>query len=604
MGNFIPENIIQEVIQRTDIIDLISQYVKLQKRGKNYMGLCPFHNEKTPSFSVSPEKKLFYCFGCGEGGNIISFLMKVENLPFKEAVETLAKREGIQLSITNTDKGKQVNKNLYAVNKIAQKFYNHLLCNYTNTKDALKYLDNRGLTKEIINKFGLGYSPNVWDALYKFLIKKGINQDLIENAGLIVKKENKKLYDRFRHRLMFPIYDWKGNIVGFGGRQISEEKRGPKYLNSPETDIFHKNKLLYGLNWGINEIRRKNYVFVVEGYMDVIAFHQYGFTNTVASLGTSFTEEQAKLLKRYCSEVIVAYDGDAAGTEATLRGINILQKEGCKIKILTFPQGSDPDEYIRKEGKNKFLSYLENNVLNLIDYKLKIALESFDIATPEGKAEALDFLINDLVFINNAVERQHYFERIITKLQINENAVYEEYNKAHRFQKYGIRQDKKFNKRNNTNETSKEDSKLTKSERILIKKMLENKDIFNKVYNEVGFACFDEKVKDILNLYQKEIQLMNVDTIAPAILMNKLEVNSKSFISSILAMEENVPVHIDECVRNVKLKHLKKQEQDLISEIAKAEKIGDNSIVASLIRHLKELQKEIQILKRNRKRTT
>jgi DNA primase len=601
MVNFIPEDVIQEVIQRTDIINLVSQYVKLQKRGKNYIGLCPFHNEKTPSFCVSPEKKLFHCFGCGEGGNAISFLMKIENLAFKEAVETLAEREGIRLSITNTDKGNnQFNKSLYSVNNIAQKFYHHLLCNYSHADIARNYFKKRGLTKEIIDKFGLGYSPNSWEALYKFLKKKGVHQDVIEKAGLIVKKENKKIYDRFRNRLMFPIYDWKGTVVGFGGRQIDEDDRGPKYLNSPETDVFHKNKILYGLNWGINEIRRKNYVFVVEGYMDVIAFHQYGFNNTVASLGTSFTEEQAKLLKRYCSEVIVAYDGDLAGTEATLRGINILQKEGCKIKILNFPEGSDPDEYIRENGKNEFLRYLENNIFNLIDYKLKIAVEKFSIDAPEGKAKALNFLLDDLVFINNAVEKQHYFEKIITKLQINENALYEEYNKARRLQKYGIKQDKNNNKRNNTNKLIKDTLNLTKSEKILIKNMLEDEKIFNKVYKEIGFEYFDEQIKNILLLYQEDLQIMN-KTLTPALFINKLEGDLKSCVSSILAMEENVLVSFDDCFKDVKLKHLKKQEHELISEIEKAEKIGNTNVVASLIQHLKELQKKIQILKSNRK---
>ncbi|MBZ4686812.1 MAG: primase [Clostridia bacterium] len=599
MSSYIPDKTIEEILESTDIIEVISEYVRLEKRGKNFMGLCPFHSEKTPSFNVSPEKKLFYCFGCGTGGDVITFLMKVEKYTFQETVETLAKRAGIQLSITNTNKRHSKNKDIYHVNEIAQRLYNYLLWEHESAAEAREYLKKRGIDKKTAQKFGLGYAPNLWQGLLNFLRKKGFSEELILRSGLISKNDKGRLYDRFRHRVIFPIYDRRGKIVGFGGRQLSEGK-GPKYLNSPETEIFQKSKILYGFNWVAGEIRKKNQALIVEGYMDVIACHQFGFTNAVASLGTSFTEEHATLLKRNCEEVVIAYDGDAAGMAATLRGMNILQKAGCRVKILSLPEGNDPDDFLRKEGKEGFLKALQENTLSLIDYKLKVALQKYNIFDPEGKAKALEFIINDLAVIENAVERQHFIQKIALRLQISENALLEELSKTRKLQKFGTKQDKKENIRHNTKETLKSiGSRLTQSEKILLKNMLENEKVFIRVKEEIGFSPFNEQIRKILQFVNEELE-KTTHGIAPAMLFNKLKQQDEKmafFISSILAMEENFPISIEECIKNVKLNYLQRQEQELLKELSEAEQKNDSVAVTTLIRQLNELQKNIQYLK-------
>ena len=344
----ISEEILEKIKSQNDIVDVISERVRLRKAGRNFTGLCPFHNEKTPSFSVSQEKQIYKCFGCGEAGNVISFVMKDKNLPFVEAVKYLANRANIPLEMHNGEKSKSAKKKdlLYRVNVEAAKFF---FSNLMNNQNAKEYFLNRGIKEETIKKFGLGFANDSWNSLMFYLRKKGINDVLLEEAGLIsVNKEKGRKYDRFRNRVMFPVFDYQGKVIGFGGRVLDDSK--PKYLNSPETLVFQKGTNLYGLNFALKHNMSERYFVIVEGYMDLISLHQYGITNVVASLGTALTINQARLLKRYADKVIISYDADMAGQMATLRGLEILRTAGFDVRVLNIPQGKDPDEYVRSNG--------------------------------------------------------------------------------------------------------------------------------------------------------------------------------------------------------------------------------------------------------------
>ena len=360
----ISEEILEKIKSQNDIVDVISERVRLKKAGRNFTGLCPFHNEKTPSFSVSQEKQIYKCFGCGEAGNVISFVMKDKNLPFIEAVKYLANRANIPLKLGNGEQSQSNRKKelLYKVNVEAAKFF---FSNLMNNQNAKEYFLNRGIKEETIKKFGLGYANDSWNSLMFYLRKKGINDGLLEEAGLIsVNKEKGRKYDRFRNRVMFPVFDYQGKVIGFGGRVLDDSK--PKYLNSPETLVFQKGTNLYGLNFALKHNMSERYFVIVEGYMDLISLHQYGITNVVASLGTALTINQARLLKRYADKVVISYDADLAGQMATLRGLEILRTAGFDVRVLSIPQGKDPDEYVRSNGREAFLKSIPSSAFLIL----------------------------------------------------------------------------------------------------------------------------------------------------------------------------------------------------------------------------------------------
>lgn len=423
---FFSEELVSEIIEKNDIVDIISQYMNLKKRGRNYIGLCPFHSEKTPSFSVSQDKQLFYCFGCGEGGNVSTFIQKIEKMSYPESLRFLAEKAGIRISedISKEDMEKAKNRQiLLRINKEAARFfYNNLKGN----SDALKYLYNRGISNETIKRFGLGLSKDSWNSLKDFIISKGLKEDLALSAGLLVKKNNGVgYYDRFRNRIMFPIIDLKGNVIAFGGRVMDDSK--PKYLNSPDTLIYNKGYNIYGLNL-VKEIRDLKNIIVVEGYMDAISLHQNGINNAVASLGTAFTEPQARLLKRFANEIIIAYDSDAAGQAATLKGLSILEKQGCSVKVLRLPSSKDPDEYIRKEGLESFKKLVDNSML-LMDYKILNLKKGIDIQNIDHRVKFIKQLANIMQTIESPAEVDAYIKKYSKEMQIGEEAIYAELNR-------------------------------------------------------------------------------------------------------------------------------------------------------------------------------
>ena len=347
------DDIIEEVRTRNDIVDVISGYVKLQRKGSSYFGLCPFHNEKSPSFSVSPSKQMYYCFGCGAGGNVFTFLMEYENFTFPEAVKALADRAGMELpEVEYSEEAKQqrdLKTAVLEVNKMAAKYYYCLLRAPQGAK-AMEYLKNRELSDETMRRFGLGYASQYSDELYRYLKQQGVSDAVMKESGLMSVNERQGMYDKFWNRVMFPIMDVNGKVIGFGGRVMGDAK--PKYLNSPETIVFDKSRNLYGLH--IARTARKKYLIVCEGYMDVISLHQAGFTNAVASLGTALTSQHASILKRYTDEVILTYDSDEAGVKAALRAIPLLKTAGIATRVLHMEPYKDPDEFIKALGTEAF----------------------------------------------------------------------------------------------------------------------------------------------------------------------------------------------------------------------------------------------------------
>ena len=410
------DEIIEEVRSRNDIVDVVGQYVHLQKKGANYFGLCPFHNEKSGSFSVSAHKQMYYCFGCGAGGNVITFLMKYDNLTFQEAVKELADRAGIKLPEQEDSPAARALRDkkqiLYDINKEAAKYYYYQLRGKSGQK-GMEYFKERQLSDETMQHFGLGYSNISSDDLTRYLKSKGYSDSQIIEAGLATHDEKMGTHDKFWNRVMFPIQDASQKVIGFGGRVMGDGK--PKYLNSPETPIFDKSRNLFGLNYAKNS--RAGYMIICEGYMDVIAMHQAGFNMAVASLGTAFTTGQAMILKRYTDEVILSYDSDEAGTKAALRGIGILKEAGLKGKVLDLRPHKDPDEFIKNEGKEAFEERIKN-AENTFFFEIRVLQSQHDMADPQSKTEFHRKIAMKLCEFEEALERENYIEAVAARYNI------------------------------------------------------------------------------------------------------------------------------------------------------------------------------------------
>ena len=413
---YYPEELIEEVRTRNDIVEVISGYVRLQKKGSNYFGLCPFHNEKSPSFSVSPGKQMYYCFGCGAGGNVITFLMEYENQTFPEAVRTLAQRAGIALPEADDSKeARQADSRrakLWEINKEAAKYFYYQLRTERGSV-GMEYLRKRELSDETMNHFGLGYANKYSNDLIQYLKSKGYSEDLIRDAGLCNVDEKHGMYDKFWNRVMFPIQDINHRVIGFGGRVMGDGK--PKYLNSPETEIFDKSRNLYGLNFA--RTSRKGNVILCEGYMDVIAMHQAGFTQAVASLGTAFTSGQASLLRRYANEILLSYDSDGAGVNAALRAIGILKEAGMTGRVINLEPYKDPDEFIKALGGEEFQKRLDH-AENSFFFELRQLQKNYDLSDPEQKTAFHREIARKLCTFSEEVERENYIEAVAQKYHI------------------------------------------------------------------------------------------------------------------------------------------------------------------------------------------
>jgi len=423
-----PDGFLEELCAKSDIVETVSRYVSLTRRGSNHVGLCPFHNEKTPSFSVSQDKQFFHCFGCGVGGDVISFVMRVENLDFPDAVRVLAERAGMTVP-ENDAYEKSIRKKrdrLHALMSDAGRHFHQALMSDIG-KNGLEYLQNRGLSIGTIRKFGAGFAPESWDYLIRAMSEKGYTKAELMEAGLAVSNKTGGIYDRFRNRVMFPIIDVRGNVIGFGGRVLGDGE--PKYLNSPETPIFNKRKNLFALNYAKKSDAQK--IILAEGYMDVIALHQAGFDSAVASLGTSLTEEQARLIARYKNQAVIAYDADGAGQKAATRAIDILKSAGVDVKILRMAGAKDPDEFIKKFGRERFAKLIDNSEAD-VEYRLHSAKAGFDLEDDIGRIEYLKKAAKLLARVGSSIEREVYITRVAKETGVSVDALSHEVKKERR----------------------------------------------------------------------------------------------------------------------------------------------------------------------------
>ena len=424
-----PPAFLDELTARNPIEDVVGQYVSLKRSGSNLFGLCPFHGEKTASFSVAPDKGIYYCFGCHKGGSVINFQMEIEGLSYPDAVRALAKRAGMEVPEDEQYQSRyRQQERLWALHKEAARFFHSQLYAPVGAQ-ALEYAYGRGMPKAVLTRFGIGYAPDSWSALVDTLRKKGYSDQELRDSGLVtVSKKNGNLFDRFRDRLMFPIIDVRGNVIGFGGRIMNDkDKNAAKYLNSPETLIFNKRKNLFALN--LAKKSKLGYLILVEGYMDAIALHQYGFDCAVASLGTALTEDGAALLSKYTEEVVLIYDGDTAGQNATKRAIPILEKAGLQVKVLQMRDAKDPDEFLKKFGADRFKLLLEESS-NRVEYQLKAILKKYDIRDDDQKVKYLQESAELICTLSSSVQREVYAGRVAEVAKISMDAMKLEVNRA------------------------------------------------------------------------------------------------------------------------------------------------------------------------------
>ena len=505
--------IIEEVRSKNDIVDVISSYVKLQKKGSSYFGLCPFHNEKSPSFSVSREKQMYYCFGCGAGGNVFTFLMEYENYSFQEALKYLADRAGVELPEAEYSKEARERADqkaiLLEINKVAAQYF-YVQLKSPQGAHALSYLKDRGLSDEMIHSFGLGYSNKYSNDLYQYLKSKGYRDELIVKAGLVTVDERYGVSDKFWNRVMFPIMDSNSRVIGFGGRVMGDAK--PKYLNSPETMIFDKSRNLYGLNRARSS--RKPYFLLCEGYMDVISLHQAGFSNAVASLGTALTPGHASLIKRYVKEVYLTYDSDEAGTKAALRAMPILKDVGITARIIRMEPYKDPDEFIKHLGAEAFEERI-HKARNGFMFGLEVLERDYDLTTPEGKTDFMKEAAKRLTQFDEEIERSNYIEAVAKTYHVG----FEELRKLvlKMAVQTGLAKQVERPKRLDGKSREKEDGHV-KSQKILLTWLIEDEGIFNQIRRYITPDDFTgELYKKVAALLYEQYEGQDVN---PARIMN------------------------------------------------------------------------------------
>jgi DNA primase len=557
------DSVLEEIKNGLDIVDLISEYVNLKHAGQNWKGLCPFHTEKTPSFTVSPSKQIYHCFGCNSGGDIFSFLVKYENVTFPEAVNILAKKAGVTIKPSHKDTVKTGEKEvLLSIHKDAVSFFQQQL---VKNEKANKYLIERGIDIKTQKLFYLGYAPKTWNALLNYLTGKGYKADVIKSAGLVT-QGTKGIYDTFRDRIMFPIYDLKGDVIAFGGRAINGDD--PKYLNSPETIIFNKRMVLYGLQRAKDSIKETGCALFMEGYLDVITAHIHGFTNSVAPLGTAFTQEHGKLIKRFVEDVILVFDSDEAGRKAAKNATNILFESGLNVKILALPDREDPDSFLRKNGKEAFQELLQRP-LSIIDFYMLLKGDRRSIAH-----EAIQTIFR----ISDRVLQGHYVKTLSEKLRINEFFIIEELKKL-----------KKNNKSQETKAVSKAPSRPKSLDEIYIFKLLLQ---LPERSGEIANTFSEEDFKHATtNSVFKKVKAGLTDFNE---LLSRSEGDEKDFLTEVSLSEdiENPEKALEDCIKRMKGNKRKILLQELQGKTREAEAKKDFNL-------LKTLQAEQQrILKR------
>jgi len=580
MYKYYPEEVIEEVRISNDIVDVVMEYVRLERKGKDYFGLCPFHKEKTPSFSVAPAKQIFYCFGCGKGGNVIQFIMEIENLSYIDSVKFLADRARIQLPDGDSPEEREkalIKQRLIEINKEAARFFFSKL-NSTEGEKARWYLRNRSIKESTIRKFGIGYSSDSWDELFRYLREKGFEEEHILKSGLVLRSKTGTFYDRFRGRIMFPIFDIRGNVIAFGGRVMDSTK--PKYMNSPETVIYNKSRNLYALNFAKNSGEKR--LIIVEGYMDVISLHQSGIINTVASLGTALTESQGRTLKKYAEEVIISYDADAAGQSATMRGLDLLSDIGCHVKVLIIPDGKDPDEFIRKNGVEEFKKLVDRSV-SLVEYKIKVLKQSINTDTIEGNIRFLNKTADILSKIDNSVEREMYIKKLAAQYRISEESILSEvYKRIKKTDSLRTPAIIAASRKKITREINKDDNdaRLMHDERFLLALLCVDNSMYRTVRDKITLDMFsDSQNKEVARIILERIE--DGRGIVPGELLGVLE----NGIADDFARLFNEECHCDDnkkailgTIRNIEIHRMKKRQREILDMLKNRERLPKGDV--------------------------
>ena len=581
MGFSFSNSTIENIKNQVNIVDVVGQVVQLKRAGSNYKGVCPFHNEKTPSFVVSEAKQIFTCFGCGATGDVIEFVKRYYNLDFSEAVEKLANQYGITIEKnTHNDSYEEY----YRANKLAAQFFYRSFTEKANKGYA--YMHGRSIAPETLKKFGIGYADEQWDSLYNHLLAQGVEPRIMVELGLVSRSKNGKYYDKFRNRVMFPIFNTSKRIIGFGGRCINPEDE-PKYLNSPENKIFQKKNNLYGLNFARQSVGNEDYIILVEGYMDVISLYQSGITNVSASLGTALTENQSRLIKRYTKNVVLTYDADNAGRAAALRGMDILKNEGCKVKVLHVSDGKDPDEYIKKYGKQSFLDLIENKALPFADYKLEAVKQGFDLNKDEDRLSYMEkaaAILKDL----SPVEQDIYVKKISKEIKVAESAIRRELNVDTGEEK------RRYNPvKTNEDEASAEMSQL---EKTLIKVVLTDEEYLDRLAewkeifeSELGMRIYELLRKERYRNGSIDLKLI-LDSLSTG------EAKTVEEIADNIILGGNEEKVFNDCINTWRKKRLNREFEQINTLLSMADEEENQDRITELTVRLMEIQKELKRL--------
>lgn len=597
MAVFIPEDIIADIKNTADIVSIISEVVMLKKAGKNYLGLCPFHSEKTPSFTVSPGKQIFHCFGCGAGGNVFTFIMKQNGISFPEAAKELSTRYGIEIpsQTMSSEQRKRFDEreSLLTVNRQAMDFFSQALHDSVSGKKAMAYLIERGMTKEIVDRFHLGYSPEAWDKLANYFSNKKVSQGLIEKSGLVVKRKNKNgYYDRFRGRIIFPIFDIATQVVGFGGRVLDDSM--PKYLNSPETPLYNKSCLLYGLHTAKGKCRESELVYVVEGYLDLLALHQHGIQNSVATLGTSLTPEHVRILKGFIGEsgkIVLVYDSDTAGIKAARRSIDVFDKEYVNAGIVVLPSGYDPDSYLFEFGSESFVNII-SKAKGAISFLIDSAVKKHGLST-EGKIHIISDMKESLAAIKDNVARSLYIKDLAELVGIDEAAILEKVKEVFKEKNArGMAMQKQHHvySQNSYNSSALNmvngsllQTRENRIERQIIAMMLQFPQILSEIGDRNILDLFEDDVLKSIGLFilsHKDLLDRGV-----AEIISMIDDIEKSNIVAFLAMGDELWDR-DKCLKRIAQfeSSRNRREKTLLQEIRAAEKDNDHELLLQLLR--------------------
>lgn len=593
----IPEEKITEILDKIDIVDLISDYLTLKRKGKNYFGLCPFHQEKTPSFSVDPTKQIFHCFGCQKGGNAISFLMEQERMSFLEAVGFLANRAGIRLEKVQGDESAEKEREaIYYANKLAAEYYMQVLFS-PHGKPGMDYVRKRGFDDAIIRHFGLGYSLPAWDGLLNYAKSKSLNPDVLFNAGLVLKKQGGGgYYDRFRGRFMIPIINLSRKVVGFGGRMLITDPQQPKYLNTSETPVFQKGSLLFNLNLSRDKIREHDQAIFVEGYTDVISLYRYGIENTVATSGTALTTTQAQLIKRYTNNIILIYDSDTAGSTASMRGADIFLNAGLDVRIVMLPEGHDPDSFVREKGKEAFLEHIRH-ANSMIQFKIQTLSKQYRIENPDDRARMVHSLVESIAKIQDKIRQGIVVREIAEFFNIDERFIMQQIIKVAREQRPDYQPQESI-----VASAPKPRNKYDLAEEDMIRILIEIPELIEQAQRAVNLIDIkDEKIRGILATIfrlRDTRKLLDENKIAQEINDPELSSIVANLVSVRLDTISDPEKLLNDCIVLIKQRDKNERLDNIMLELKGLQKDDDRS--KALIHEYAQLREEIDSVRKER----